>query len=72
MLFFRSLVILWCIAIVLCLYLNFSHFSQVASYMKEVNNIFHKAEFDGIDVVNFKVKSMKVRFLLMFISQKST
>ncbi|XP_058257120.1 disintegrin and metalloproteinase domain-containing protein 10 isoform X2 [Hemibagrus wyckioides] len=33
--------------------------AQVASYMKEVNNIFQKAEFDGIDVINFKVKSMK-------------
>ncbi|XP_060738686.1 disintegrin and metalloproteinase domain-containing protein 10 [Tachysurus vachellii] len=33
--------------------------AQVASYMKAVNNIFHKAEFDGIDVIDFKVKSMK-------------
>ncbi|MCJ8737630.1 hypothetical protein PDJAM_G00026370 [Pangasius djambal] len=32
--------------------------AQVASYMKAVNNIFHKAEFDGIDVIDFKVKSM--------------
>lgn len=54
------------------IYLNLSHFSQVASYMKAVNNIFHKAEFDGIDVIDFKVKSMKVRFLHMLISLKPT
>lgn len=41
--------------------------------MKAVNNIFHKAEFDGIDIIDFKVKSMSVRFLLvLLISQKST
>lgn len=41
--------------------------------MKAVNNIFHKAEFDGIDVIDFKVKSMTVRsFLILLISLKST
>lgn len=43
------------------------HFSQVASYMKAVNNIFRKAEFDGIDVIDFKVKSMTVRSLLTLL-----
>ncbi|KAL7867106.1 hypothetical protein AOLI_G00149200 [Acnodon oligacanthus] len=32
--------------------------AQVASYMKAVNNIYDKADFDGIDLINFKVKSM--------------
>lgn len=48
-------------------------FSQVASYMKAVNNIFHKAEFDGIEVIDFKVKSMSVRsILILLISQTFT
>uniref|UniRef100_A0A3B1JIE8 ADAM10 endopeptidase n=1 Tax=Astyanax mexicanus TaxID=7994 RepID=A0A3B1JIE8_ASTMX len=34
--------------------------AQVASYLKAVNDIFDKADFDGIDLVNFKVKSMSV------------
>ncbi|KAI5609866.1 disintegrin and metalloproteinase domain-containing protein 10 isoform X1 [Silurus asotus] len=34
--------------------------AQVASYMKAVNNIFHKAEFAEIDVIDFKVKSMSI------------
>ncbi|KAK1806063.1 hypothetical protein P4O66_013107, partial [Electrophorus voltai] len=33
---------------------------QVASYMKAINNIYHKADFDGIDLINFKVKSMSI------------
>lgn len=41
--------------------------------MKAVNTIFHKAEFDGIDVIDFKVKSMTVSSLLiLLISLKST
>ncbi|XP_066503317.1 disintegrin and metalloproteinase domain-containing protein 10 [Hoplias malabaricus] len=32
--------------------------AQVASYMKAVNEIYDKADFDGIDLINFKVKSM--------------
>ncbi|KAF4083137.1 hypothetical protein AMELA_G00136580 [Ameiurus melas] len=38
--------------------------AQVASYMKAVNNIFHQAEFEGIEVIDFKVKSMS------FVSEK--
>ncbi|XP_051551022.1 disintegrin and metalloproteinase domain-containing protein 10 [Myxocyprinus asiaticus] len=34
--------------------------AQVASYMKAVNDIFDKADFDGIDLVNFKVKFLSV------------
>ncbi|XP_062869448.1 disintegrin and metalloproteinase domain-containing protein 10 [Trichomycterus rosablanca] len=34
--------------------------AQVASYMRAVNDIYHKADFDGIDVINFKVKSLSV------------
>uniref|UniRef100_A0A4W4G9X0 Si:ch1073-396h14.1 n=1 Tax=Electrophorus electricus TaxID=8005 RepID=A0A4W4G9X0_ELEEL len=34
--------------------------AQVASYMKAINNIYHKADFDGIDLINFKVKSMSI------------
>lgn len=36
---------------------------QVASYMKAVNDIYDKAEFDGIELVNFKVKFLTVRSL---------
>uniref|UniRef100_A0A671SJB7 ADAM10 endopeptidase n=1 Tax=Sinocyclocheilus anshuiensis TaxID=1608454 RepID=A0A671SJB7_9TELE len=34
--------------------------AQVASYMKAVNDIYDKAEFDGIELVNFKVKFLTV------------
>ncbi|RXN06557.1 disintegrin and metallo ase domain-containing 10-like protein [Labeo rohita] len=34
--------------------------AQVASYMKAVNDIYGKADFDGIDLVNFKVKFLTV------------
>lgn len=36
---------------------------QVASYMKAVNDIYDKADFDGIELVNFKVKFLTVRSL---------
>lgn len=34
---------------------------QIASYMKAVNDIYDKANFDGIDLINFKVKFLTVR-----------
>ncbi|XP_016101906.1 disintegrin and metalloproteinase domain-containing protein 10-like, partial [Sinocyclocheilus grahami] len=34
--------------------------AQVASYMKAVNDIYDKAEFDGIELVHFKVKFLTV------------
>ncbi len=34
---------------------------QVASYMKAVNDIYDKADFDGIELINFKVKFLTVR-----------
>lgn len=37
--------------------------SQVASYMKAINDIYDKADFDGIELVNFKVKFLSVRSL---------
>ncbi|XP_063058116.1 disintegrin and metalloproteinase domain-containing protein 10 [Engraulis encrasicolus] len=33
---------------------------QVASYMRAVNDIYDKADFEGIDLINFKVKSLSV------------
>ncbi|KAK3562342.1 hypothetical protein QTP86_033453, partial [Hemibagrus guttatus] len=46
--------------------------AQVASYMKAVNSIFHKADFDGIDIINFKVKSMKHKSIIFkFILEKN-
>lgn len=35
--------------------------SQIASYMSAVNDIYNKADFDGIRLINFKVKSLSVR-----------
>ncbi|KTG36561.1 hypothetical protein cypCar_00022399 [Cyprinus carpio] len=34
--------------------------AQVASYMKAINDIYDKADFDGIELVNFKVKFLSV------------
>ncbi|XP_043985128.1 disintegrin and metalloproteinase domain-containing protein 10 isoform X1 [Gambusia affinis] len=34
--------------------------AQVASYMWAVNNIYNKVDFDGIKLINFKVKSLRV------------
>ncbi|XP_051765429.1 disintegrin and metalloproteinase domain-containing protein 10 [Ctenopharyngodon idella] len=34
--------------------------AQVASYMKAVNDIYDKADFDGIELINFKVKFLTV------------
>uniref|UniRef100_A0A672QI31 ADAM10 endopeptidase n=1 Tax=Sinocyclocheilus grahami TaxID=75366 RepID=A0A672QI31_SINGR len=34
--------------------------AQVASYMKAVNDIYDKADFEGIELVNFKVKFLTV------------
>ncbi|KAM4740038.1 disintegrin and metalloproteinase domain-containing protein 10 [Anableps anableps] len=34
--------------------------AQVASYMRGVNDIYDKADFDGIKLINFKVKSLRV------------
>ncbi|XP_018528908.1 disintegrin and metalloproteinase domain-containing protein 10 [Lates calcarifer] len=34
--------------------------AQVASYMRAVNDVFDKADFDGIKLINFKVKSLHV------------
>ncbi|XP_057696489.1 disintegrin and metalloproteinase domain-containing protein 10 [Corythoichthys intestinalis] len=34
--------------------------AQVASYMRAVNDIYDKVEFDGIKLINFKVKSLTV------------
>lgn len=34
--------------------------AQIASYMKAVNDIYDKANFDGIDLINFKVKFLTV------------
>ncbi|XP_076847784.1 disintegrin and metalloproteinase domain-containing protein 10 [Brachyhypopomus gauderio] len=34
--------------------------AQVASYMKVINNLYHKEGFDGIDLIDFKVKSMTI------------
>lgn len=36
-------------------------FFQVASYMRAVNDVYDKVDFDGIKLINFKVKSLKVR-----------
>lgn len=36
---------------------------QVASYMRAVNDVYDKVDFDGIKLVNFKVKSLRVRTL---------
>ncbi|KAG5850792.1 disintegrin and metalloproteinase domain-containing protein 10 [Anguilla anguilla] len=33
---------------------------QVATYMKAVNDIYDKVDFDGIKLINFKVKSLRV------------
>uniref|UniRef100_A0A3B3SBC5 Disintegrin and metalloproteinase domain-containing protein 10-like n=1 Tax=Paramormyrops kingsleyae TaxID=1676925 RepID=A0A3B3SBC5_9TELE len=34
--------------------------AQIASYMSAVNDIYNKADFDGIRLINFKVKSLSV------------
>ncbi|XP_077391256.1 disintegrin and metalloproteinase domain-containing protein 10 isoform X2 [Festucalex cinctus] len=34
--------------------------AQVASYMRAVNDIYDKVEFDGIKLINFKVKSLTI------------
>ncbi|XP_038571904.1 disintegrin and metalloproteinase domain-containing protein 10 isoform X2 [Micropterus salmoides] len=34
--------------------------AQVASYMRAVNDIYDKVDFDGIELINFEVKSLKV------------
>ncbi|KAM4548078.1 disintegrin and metalloproteinase domain-containing protein 10 [Odontesthes bonariensis] len=34
--------------------------AQVASYIQAVNDIYDKADFDGIQLINFKVKSLRV------------
>ncbi|KAM4629073.1 disintegrin and metalloproteinase domain-containing protein 10 [Polymixia lowei] len=34
--------------------------AQVASYMRAVNDIYDKVDFDGIKLINFKVKSLSV------------
>ncbi|XP_029285994.1 disintegrin and metalloproteinase domain-containing protein 10 [Cottoperca gobio] len=34
--------------------------AQVASYMRAVNDIYDKVDFDGIKLINFKVKSLNV------------
>lgn len=36
-------------------------FFQVNSYIRAVNDIYDKVDFDGIKLINFKVKSLKVR-----------
>lgn len=36
---------------------------QVASYMRAVNDVYDKVDFDGIKLINFKVKSLRVRTL---------
>lgn len=36
-------------------------FFQVISYIRAVNDIYDKVDFDGIKLINFKVKSLKVR-----------
>lgn len=41
-----------------CIYLF-----QVASYMRAVNDVYDKVDFDGIKLINFKVKSLRVRTL---------
>ncbi|CAJ1060495.1 disintegrin and metalloproteinase domain-containing protein 10 [Xyrichtys novacula] len=34
--------------------------AQIATYMRAVNDIFDKVDFDGIKLINFQVKSLKV------------
>ncbi|XP_029683606.1 disintegrin and metalloproteinase domain-containing protein 10 isoform X1 [Takifugu rubripes] len=34
--------------------------AQVASYMRAVNDVYDKVDFDGIKLINFKVKSLRV------------
>ncbi|XP_053286713.1 disintegrin and metalloproteinase domain-containing protein 10 isoform X1 [Pleuronectes platessa] len=34
--------------------------AQVASYMQAVNDVFDKVDFDGVKLINFKVKSLSV------------
>lgn len=36
-------------------------FSQVASYIQAANDIYNKVDFGGIKLINFKVKSLRVR-----------
>lgn len=36
--------------------------SQVASYIRAVNDIYDKVDFSGIQLINFKVKSLRVSF----------
>lgn len=43
------------------------YFSQLASYMKAVNDIYDRADFDGIQLVNFKVKFLTVSQLFFGI-----
>lgn len=35
-------------------------FFQVIAYIRAVNDIYDKVDFDGIKLINFKVKSLKV------------
>uniref|UniRef100_A0A672IIN6 ADAM10 endopeptidase n=1 Tax=Salarias fasciatus TaxID=181472 RepID=A0A672IIN6_SALFA len=35
-------------------------FSQIASYIRAVNDIYDKVDFDGVKLINFKVKSLHV------------
>lgn len=39
-------------------------FFQVAFYMQAVNDVYDKVDFDGIKLINFKVKSLSVRTLI--------
>lgn len=43
------------------------YFLQLASYMKAVNDIYDRADFDGIQLVNFKVKFLTVRNLFCIV-----
>ncbi|KAF6721391.1 Disintegrin and metalloproteinase domain-containing protein 10 [Oryzias melastigma] len=36
--------------------------AQIASYLRAVNDVFDKAEFDGINLINFRVKNLNVMF----------
>lgn len=39
-------------------------FFQVASYMRAVNDVYDNVDFGGIKLVNFQVKSLRVRTLI--------
>lgn len=44
----------------ICTHMFYCGFFQINSYIRAVNDIYDKVNFDGIKLINFKVKSLKV------------